>query len=161
MSGTWSVSGTGRGSWRSNTESTKRYVVVVVVVVVFICCLQENARVMAKFEGKLKVLEAREYALALQERDVAAREEELRQREESLKVRERGYDQMCVDLEAECWEFRRQFRMEHKVFVVCCGVSDYVCRIAICQSVMWMISTLGITLLMSYVILLISTLAMG
>ena len=74
MSGTWRVSDTGKGSWRSSTENTRRYVVVVVVVV-FICCLQENARVMAKFEGKLKVLEAREYALALQERDVAAREE--------------------------------------------------------------------------------------
>ena len=141
MSGTWRVSDTGKGSWRSSIGSTKRYVVVVCVVVVFICCLQENACVMAKFEGKLKVLEAREFALALQERDVAAREEELRQREESLKVRERGYDQMCVDLEAECWEFRRQFRMEHKVFVVCCSVSDSVCRIAICRSVMWMIST--------------------
>ena len=141
MSGIWSVSGTGRGSWRSSIGSTKRYVVVVVVVVVFICCLQENARVMAKFEGKLKVLEAREYALALQERDVAAREEELRQREESLKMRERGYDQMCADLEIECWEFRRQFRMEHKVFVVCCSVSDCVYRIAICRSVTWMTST--------------------
>ena len=133
----------------------------VVVVDVFICCLQENARVMAKFEGKLKVLEAREYALALQERDVAAREEELRQREESLKIRERDYDQMCVDLELECWEFRRQFRMEHKVFVVCCIVSDSVYRIAICRSVMWMISTLETTLLMSSVILLTSTPAMG
>ena len=141
MSGTWSVSGTGKGSWRSSTENTRRYVVVVVVVVVFICCLQENARVMAKFEGKLKVLEAREYALALQERDVAAREEELRQREESLKIRERDYNQMCVDLELECWEFRRQFRMEHKVFVVCCSVSDCVYRIAICRSVTWMTST--------------------
>ena len=140
MSGTWRVSGTGRGSWRSSIGSTKRYVVVVCVAVVLICCLQENARVMAKFEGKLKVLEAREFALALQERDVAAREEELKQREESLKMRERGYDQMCADLEVECWEFRRQFRMEHKVFVVCCGVSDSVCRIAICRSVMWMIS---------------------
>ena len=98
----------------------------VVVVDIFICCLQENARVMAKFEGKLKVLEAREFALALQERDVAAREEELKQREESLKIRERGYNQMCADLEIECWEFRRQFRMEHKVFVVCCSVSSCV-----------------------------------
>ena len=134
---------------------------MVVVVVVFNCCLQENARVMAKFEGKLKVLEAREYALALQERDVAAREEELRQREESLKMRERDYNQMCVDLEAECWEFRRQFRLEHKVFVVCCCVFSSVYRIAICQNVMWMISMLGTTPLMSFVILLISTLAMG
>ena len=161
MSGTWKVSGAGKGSWRFSTENTRRYVVVVVVVVVFICCLQENARVMAKFEGKLKVLEAREYALALQERDVAAREEELRQREESLKIRERDYNQMCVDLELECWEFRRQFRLEHKVFVVCCCVSNSVYRIAICRSVMWMISRLGTTLLMSSVILLISTLAMG
>ena len=126
MSGTWRVSDTGKGSWRSSIGSTKRYVVVVCVVVVFICCLQENARVMAKFEGKLKVLEAREFALALQERDVAAREEELKQREESLKIRERGYNQMCADLEIECWEFRRQFRMEHKVIVVCCGVSSCV-----------------------------------
>ena len=141
MSGTWRVSGAGRGSWRFSTVNTRRYVVVVVVVVVFICCLQENARVMAKFEGKLKVLEAREYALALQERDVAAREEELRQREESLKIRERDYDQMCVDLELECWEFRRQFRMEHKVFVVCCSVSNSVCRIAISLSATWMTST--------------------
>ena len=116
---------------------------------------------MAKFEGKLKVLEAREFALALQERDVAAREEELRQREESLKMRERGYDQLCADLEIECWEFRRQFRLEHKVFVVSCCVSNSVYRIAICRSVMWMISTLETTLLMSSVILLISTLAMG
>ena len=161
MSGTWKVSGSGEGSWRFNTESTRRYVVVVVVVAVFICCLQENARVMAKYEGKLKVLEAREYALALQERDVSAREDELRQREESLEIRERGYNQMCVDLEAECWEFRRQFRLEHKVFVVSCCVSDSVYRIAICQNVMWMMSISGITLLMSSVIRLISTLAMG
>ena len=134
---------------------------MVVVVVMFSCCLQENARVMAKFEGKLKVLEAREYALALQERDVSAREEDIKQREESLKMRERDYNQMCVDLEAECWEFRRQFRLEHKVFVVCCCVFSSVYRIAICQNVMWMISMLGTTLLMSSVILLISTLAMG
>ena len=80
--------------------------------------LQENARIMALYEGKLKVLEAREYALLYQERDVSAKEDELRRREESLKVRERDYNQMCSDLEAECWEFRRQFRLEHKVFVV-------------------------------------------
>ena len=123
--------------------------------------LQENARIMALYEGKLKVLEAREYALVYQERDVSAKEDELRQREESLKVRERDYNQMCADLEAECWEFRRQFRLEHKVFVVCCCVSDSVYRIAICHGVMWMISRLGTTLLMSSVILLISTLAMG
>ena len=130
MGGTWKVSDTGKGNWRSSIGSTKRYVVVVCVVVVFICCLQENARVMAKFEGKLKVLEAREFALALQERDVAAREEELKQREESLKIRERGYNQMCADLEIECWEFRRQFRMEHKVVVVvCCGV--YSCAVGL------------------------------
>ena len=130
MSGTWKVSDSGERNWRSSIGSTKRYVVVVCVVVVFICCLQENARVMAKFEGKLKVLEAREFALALQERDVAAREEELKQREESLKIRERGYDQMCADLEIECWEFRRQFRMEHKVVVVvCCGV--YSCAVGL------------------------------
>ena len=141
MSGTWRVSGTGKGSWIFSIGSTKRYVVVVCVVVVFICCLQENARVMAKFEGKLKVLEAREFALALQERDVAAREDELKQREESLKIRERGYNQMCADLEIECWEFRRQFRMEHKVFVFCCSVSSCVCRIAISLGATWMTST--------------------
>ena len=90
----------------------------VVVVDVFICCLQENARIMALYEGKLKVLEAREHALLYQERDVSAKEDELNQREESLKVRERDYNQMCSDLEAECWAFRRQFRYEHKVFVV-------------------------------------------
>ena len=116
---------------------------------------------MAKYEGKLKVLEAWEYALARQERDVSAREDELRQREESLKIRERGYNQMCVDLEAECWEFRRQFRLEHKVFVVSCCVSDSVYRIAICQGVMWMTPRLGTTLLMISGILLISMLVMG
>ena len=116
---------------------------------------------MALYEGKLKVLEAREYALAYQERDVSAKEDELRQREESLKIRERDYNQMCVDLEAECWEFRRQFRLEHKVFVVCCCVSDSVCRIAICRGVMWMIPRLGTTLLMISGILLISMLVMG
>ena len=116
---------------------------------------------MALYEGKLKVLEVREYALAYQERDVSAKEDELRQLEESLKVRERDYNQMCVDLEAECWEFRRQFRLEHKVFVVCCCVFNSVFRIAICLSVMWTISMLGTTRLMSSVILPISTLAMG
>ena len=108
---------------------------------------------MALYEGKLKVLEAREYALLYQERDVSAKEDELRQREESLKVRERDYNQMCADLEAECWEFRRQFRLEHKVFVVCCCVSNSIYRIAICRDVMWMISRLETTLLMSSVIL--------
>ena len=91
---------------------------VVVVVGVFICCLQENARVVALYEGKLKVLEAREHALLYQERDVSAKEEELSRREESLKIRERDYNQMCSDLEAECWAFRREFRFLHKVFVV-------------------------------------------
>ena len=90
----------------------------VVVVDVFIWCLQENARIMALYEGKLKVLEAREHALLYQERDVSAKEDEISRREESLKVRERDYNQMCSDLEAECWAFRRQFRYEHKVFVV-------------------------------------------
>ena len=90
----------------------------VVVVGVIIYYLQENARVVALYEGKLKVLEAREHALLYQERDVSAKEDELSRREESLKVRERDYDQMCLDLEAECWAFRRQFRFEHKVFVV-------------------------------------------
>ena len=91
---------------------------VVVVVGVFICCLQENARVVALYEGKLRILEAREHALLYQERDVAAKEEELSRREESLKIRERDYNQMCSDLEAECWEFRREFRLQHKVIVV-------------------------------------------
>ena len=90
----------------------------VVVVDVFIWCLQENACVMALYEGKLKVLEAREHALLYQERDVSAKEDEISRMEESLKVRERDYNQMCSDLEAECWAFRRQFRYEHKVFVV-------------------------------------------
>ena len=90
----------------------------VVVVDVFIWCLQENARIMALYEGKLKVLEAREHALLYQERDVSAKEDELSRREESLKIREREYNQMCSDLEAECWAFQRQFRFEHKVFVV-------------------------------------------
>ena len=90
----------------------------VVVVDVFLWCLQENARIMALYEGKLKVLEAREHALLYQERDVSAKEDELSRREESLKVRERDYDQMCSDLEAECWAFRRKFRFDHKVFVV-------------------------------------------
>ena len=84
----------------------------------FICCLQENDRVVALYEGKLRVLEAREHALLYQERDVSSKEDELSRREESLKVRERDYNQMCSDLEAECWEFRRQFRFDHKVFVV-------------------------------------------
>ena len=35
----------------------------VVVVDIFICCLQENARVVALYEGKLRILEARENAL--------------------------------------------------------------------------------------------------
>ena len=91
---------------------------VVVVVGVFICCLQENARVVALYEGKLKVLEAREHALLYQERDVSAKEDDLRRREESLKIRERDYNQMCSDLEAECWAFRRELRFLHKVFVV-------------------------------------------
>ena len=90
----------------------------VVIVDIFLCCLQENARVVALYEGKLRILEARENALLYQERDVAAKEEELSRREESLKIRERDYDQMCSDLEAECWAFRRQFRFLHKVIVV-------------------------------------------
>ena len=90
----------------------------VVVVDIFIRCLQENARVVALYEGKLKILEAREHALLYQERDVAAKEEELSRREESLKVRERDYNQLCEDLEAECWGFRREFRFLHKVIVV-------------------------------------------
>ena len=90
----------------------------VVVVDVFLWFLQENARVMALYEGKLKVLEAREHALLYQERDVSAKEDELSRREESLKIRERDYNQMCSDLEAECWEFRREFRLQHKVIVV-------------------------------------------
>ena len=90
----------------------------VVVVDVFLWCLQENARVMALYEGKLKVLEARELALLYQEREVSAKEDEINRMEESLKVRERDFNQMCSDLEAECWAFRRQFRYEHKVFVV-------------------------------------------
>ena len=90
----------------------------VVGVDVFLWCLQENARVMALYEGKLKVLEAREVALLYQEREVSAKEDEINRMEESLKVRERDFNQMCSDLEAECWAFRRQFRYEHKVFVV-------------------------------------------
>ena len=44
------------------------------------------------FEGKLKIVEAREHALLLQERDVAAKEEELIRREEALRDKERDYD---------------------------------------------------------------------
>ena len=73
---------------------------------------------MALYEGKLRILEAREHALLYQERDVAAKEEELSRREESLKIRERDYNQMCSDLEAECWAFWREFRLLHKVIVV-------------------------------------------
>ena len=90
----------------------------VVVVYFALLCLQENARVAALYEGKLKILEAREYALLYQERDVLAKEEELIWREESLRVRERDYNQLCEDLEAECWRFRRDFRFRHKVVVV-------------------------------------------
>ena len=90
----------------------------VVVVDFTFLCLQENARVAALYEGKLKILEAREYALLYQERDVLAKEEELIRREESLRVRERDYNQLCEDLEAECWRFRRDFRFRHKVVVV-------------------------------------------
>ena len=90
----------------------------VVVVDFALLCLQENARVAALYEGKLKILEAREYALLYQERDVLAKEEELIRREESLRVRERDYNQLCEDLEAECWRFRRDFRFRHKVVVV-------------------------------------------
>ena len=101
-----------------NAESIRRYVVFVVVVYFALLCLQENARVAALYEGKLKILEAREYALLYQERDVLAKEEELIWREESLRVRERDYNQLCEDLDAECWRFRRDFRFRHKVVVV-------------------------------------------
>ena len=71
---------------------------VVVVVGVFICCLQENARVVALYEGKLKVLEAREHALLYQERDVSAKEDELSRREESLKIRGRESTIRCAQI---------------------------------------------------------------
>ena len=69
------------------------------------------------FEGKLKIVEAREHALLYQERDVAAKEEELIQREEAVRAKERDYNLLCEDLEADCWRFRREFRFLHKVVV--------------------------------------------
>ena len=69
------------------------------------------------FEGKLKIVEAREHALLYQERDVAAKEEELIRREEALRDRERDYDLLCDDMEADCFRFRREFRFLHKVVV--------------------------------------------
>ena len=99
----------------------------VVDVDVFMCCFQENARVVALYEGKLKILEAREHALLYQERDVAAKEDELIRREEALRVKERDYNLLCEDLEADCWRFRREFRFLHKVIVVFLLCSLFVC----------------------------------
>ena len=134
----------------------------VVVVYFAFLCLQENARVAALYEGKLKILEAREYALLYQERDVLAKEEELIRREESLRVRERDYNQLCEDLEAECWRFRRDFRFQHKVIVVWFFVFFMlVSRFVICLVGIWtrilMLGTICLGICETLLILMLAT----
>ena len=83
----------------------------------------ESDRVVSLFESKVKILEAREHALLWQERDVVAKEEDLIEREEILKVKERDYDSLCMDMEAECFRFRKEYRFRHKVLVCFCLVA--------------------------------------
>ena len=91
------------------------------------------------FEGKLRIVEAREHALLLQERDVAAKEEELIRREEALRDKERDYDLLCADMEADCWRFRREFRFLHKVVVcLCCIPYLILLRIVVLMAGPWM-----------------------
>ena len=90
------------------------------------------------FEGKLRIVEAREHALLLQERDVAAKEEELIRREEALRDKERDYDLLSVDMEADCWRFRREFRFLHKVVVcLCCIPYLILLRIVVLMAGPW------------------------
>ena len=79
--------------------------------------------VVSLFEGKVKILEAREHALLWRERDVVAKEEDLIEREETLRAKEQDYDSLCKDMEAECFRFRKEYRFRHKVLVCllfCC-----------------------------------------
>ena len=77
----------------------------------------ECDRVVSLFEGKVKIVEAREHALLWQERDVVAKEEDLIEREEILRAKEQDYDSLCKDMEAECFRFRKEYRFRHKVLV--------------------------------------------
>ena len=87
----------------------------------------------------MRIVEAREHALLLQERDVAAKEEELIRREEALRDKERDYDLLCADMEADCWRFRREFRFLHKVVVcLCCIPYLILLRIVVLMAGPWM-----------------------
>ena len=65
----------------------------------------ESERVVSLYEGKVKILEAREHALLWQERDVVAKELDLIEREEVL----------CQDVMDDSFRFRKEYRFRHKV----------------------------------------------
>ena len=75
----------------------------------------ESERVVSLYEGKVKILEARENALLWQERDVVAKELDLIEREEILKAKERDYDSLCQDVMDDSFRFRKEYRYRHKV----------------------------------------------
>ena len=77
----------------------------------------ECERVVSLYEGKVKILEAREHALLWQERDVVGKEHDLIEREEILKAKEQDYDILCQDVMDECFRFRKEYRFCHKVFI--------------------------------------------
>ena len=78
----------------------------------------ECERVVLLYEGKVKILEARENALLWQERDVVGKEYDLIEREEILKAKEQDYNSLCQDVMDDCFKFRKEYRYRHKV-VVC------------------------------------------
>ena len=77
----------------------------------------ECDRVVSLYEGKVKILEAREHALLWQERNVVGKEHDLIEREEILKAKEQDYDILCQDVMDECFRFRKEYRFRHKVFI--------------------------------------------
>ena len=78
----------------------------------------ECERVVSLYEGKVKILEARENALLWQECNVVGKEYDLIEREEILKAKEQDYDSLCQDVMDDCFRFRKEYRYRHKV-VVC------------------------------------------
>ena len=75
----------------------------------------ECERVVSLYEGKVKILEARENALLWQERDVVGKELDLIEHEEILKAKERDYDSLCQDVMDDSFRFRKEYRYRHKV----------------------------------------------
>ena len=68
----------------------------------------EKDRVIALFDEKVRIGEARENSILYQERDIEASDLDLNEREDCILAKERDYNRLVDDVQNEAFRFRRE-----------------------------------------------------